>query len=121
MCVYNGERYLESAIRSLLNQTFKDFELIVIDDGSTDSTPGLLKRIGREDSRIRVVRQGNRLGQIFIQAKLPGDAAADLRDFQRMRQPRPVVVARLVHQHLRLVHQPPKSGAVHDPVAIPLI
>jgi len=60
MAVYNGERYLEGAISSVLRQTFADFEFIVIDDGSSDATPEILSRIGREDSRIVVVRQENR-------------------------------------------------------------
>ena len=60
MAVYNGERYLEGAISSVLGQTFADFEFIVIDDGSSDATPEILSRIGREDSRIVVVRQENR-------------------------------------------------------------
>ena len=34
MCVYNGESYVENAIRSICNQTYKDFEFIIIDDGS---------------------------------------------------------------------------------------
>ena len=42
MSVYNGEDYLRDAIESVLNQTFKDFELIVINDCSTDSTGEIL-------------------------------------------------------------------------------
>lgn len=59
MPVYEGERYLEEAIESILNQTFRDFELIVIDDGSTDGTAGIVERYRRADGRIRVFEQAN--------------------------------------------------------------
>ena len=57
MAVHNGERYLEESVRSLLEQTFTDFELIIVDDGSTDQTAELLTRLGQEEARIRVIRQ----------------------------------------------------------------
>ncbi len=52
--VYNQERYLGAAVKSILNQTYRDFELIVIDDGSTDTTPNILEAIN--DPRLRVIR-----------------------------------------------------------------
>lgn len=55
--VYNGEKYIREAIDSVLNQTFEDFEIIVIDDGSTDSTPMILKDYG---NKIRWKSQKNR-------------------------------------------------------------
>lgn len=54
--VYQGENYLRFAIESVLNQTLQDFELIVVDDGSTDSTPEIVRAYG--DS-VRYVRQAN--------------------------------------------------------------
>ena len=42
MSVYNGERYLRESVESILNQTLADFEFIIIDDGSTDSTAAIL-------------------------------------------------------------------------------
>ena len=59
LCVYNGERYLAEAIDSVRAQTFSDYELLVIDDGSTDGTPALLEAICRDEPRLRVVRQDN--------------------------------------------------------------
>nr|WP_294404661.1 glycosyltransferase [uncultured Clostridium sp.] len=44
IAVYNGEKYIEQAIESVLNQTYKDLELIVCDDGSTDNTGKLVQR-----------------------------------------------------------------------------
>jgi GT2 family glycosyltransferase len=55
--VYNGEAYLEECVNSILNQTFQDFEYIILDNGSTDSTPEILD--GYTDSRIRIVHQEN--------------------------------------------------------------
>jgi hypothetical protein len=54
MCTYNGEKYLRPAIESILNQTFREFEFIVVDDGSTDSTPQILAEF--QDERLVVVR-----------------------------------------------------------------
>jgi glycosyltransferase involved in cell wall biosynthesis len=60
MGAYNGERFLRPAIESIINQTFRDFELIVVDDCSTDSTPQILGEF--KDDRIRVVRNEHNLG-----------------------------------------------------------
>ena len=57
MPVYNREKYVRQAIDSVLSQTFTDYELIVVDDGSTDGTPEVLKSYG---TRIQVIRQQNR-------------------------------------------------------------
>jgi glycosyltransferase involved in cell wall biosynthesis len=58
MRVYNGERYLREAIESILSQTLLNFELLVIDDGSTDGTPAILLEYAREP-RLRVINQPN--------------------------------------------------------------
>lgn len=58
--VYNGERYLAEALDSILAQTFADFELIVIDDGSTDGSLSLLQEYEKRDARIRLVARENR-------------------------------------------------------------
>lgn len=52
MSVYNGEDFLAEAIESVLNQTYKDFEFIIVDDGSTDSTPKILEKYQAFDQRI---------------------------------------------------------------------
>ena len=54
--VYNGERDLAQAIESILAQTFADFELIIVDDGSTDNTASILEQYAARDQRIRVLR-----------------------------------------------------------------
>ncbi len=59
MPVYNGEATLAATIESVLSQSLPDFELIVVDDGSTDATPSLLAAYTAKDARIRTVRQEN--------------------------------------------------------------
>jgi glycosyltransferase involved in cell wall biosynthesis len=53
--VYNGERYLEAAVESLLNQTFDDFRLVISDNASDDSTPDILAQFAKQDSRVEVL------------------------------------------------------------------
>jgi len=57
MPVRNGARWLNDAIKSVVVQTFHDFELLIIDDGSTDETPKILEEWLTRDGRIRVLRQ----------------------------------------------------------------
>lgn len=52
MPCWNGERYLEIAVHSILNQSFENFELLLIDDGSTDSTPDIIQALAKKDPRI---------------------------------------------------------------------
>ena len=58
--VYKTERFLSACISSILAQTFTDFELILVDDGSPDSCPALCDAAAAKDSRIRVIHQKNR-------------------------------------------------------------
>ena len=62
MPVYNGERFLEIALNSLLAQTFRDFELIISDNGSTDKTEGICRQYANTDRRIRYFRNEQNLG-----------------------------------------------------------
>jgi glycosyltransferase involved in cell wall biosynthesis len=57
MPVYNGALTLEAAIRSVLTQTMADLEIIISDNGSTDTTPEICRRLAAEDRRIRYIRQ----------------------------------------------------------------
>ena len=56
--VYNGEKFIADAVKSILNQSFTDFEFIIINDGSTDSTPDILE--GFDDPRISIISQENK-------------------------------------------------------------
>ncbi len=59
MPAYNAERFLDESIRSILDQTFRDFEFIIIDDGSTDRTGTIISHYANLDSRIKVITQKN--------------------------------------------------------------
>ncbi len=53
LCTYNGAAFLEAQLKSILEQTYRDFELIICDDASTDNTPGLINNFAATDPRIR--------------------------------------------------------------------
>ena len=56
--VYNGERYLSEALDSIIAQTYRPLEIIVVDDGSTDETPHIVARYGQQISYLRQSNQG---------------------------------------------------------------
>lgn len=60
MSVYNGEKYLSEAIESVLNQTYKDFEFIIINDGSSDSSLEIIKKYQNQDERIVLISRENK-------------------------------------------------------------
>lgn len=64
LAVYNGERYLKEAIDSILAQTFTDFELIISDNASTDSTGDICREYASRDSRIRYHRNPQNIGGV---------------------------------------------------------
>ena len=58
--VYNTERYLRQCVDSILQQSYSDFEILLVDDGSTDNSGKILDEYARKDNRIRVFHQSNR-------------------------------------------------------------
>ena len=130
MSVYNGDRYLREAVDSVLAQTFADFELIVINDGSTDHSRDILA--GYDDARVRVFEQSNRglvaslyRGIGLAQAPLIARHDADDRSVpERLARqveflehhPRVVIVGssmsvmdeagKIMHEHRVLLHDP---------------
>ena len=59
--VYNGEKFLSESIESILNQTFKNFELLIVDDGSTDKSWEIVKSYEKLDKRITAIRNKKNL------------------------------------------------------------
>lgn len=85
MSVYNGERFLEAAIASVLAQTFADFEFLILDDGSTDGSRAIISDFAGRDARIRPVFRENRgliasLNQLLETARAPLIARMDADD-----------------------------------------
>ena len=88
MSVYNGERFLAAAVRSVLEQTFADFEFLILDDGSTDSSAAMIREFAQADSRIRPILRENRglvasLNQMLEVARAPIVARMDADDICR--------------------------------------
>lgn len=78
MPVYNGEKYIAEAISSVLNQTFRDFEFIIVNDGSTDKTIQIIKKF--KDPRIHLIHNNHD----FIQTLNKGIIAARGKYIARM-------------------------------------
>lgn len=57
--IYNVEQYLEEALNSLLNQTFIDFELLCVNDGSPDNSLAILEEFSKKDSRVKIINKEN--------------------------------------------------------------
>ena len=62
MSVHNGQYYLPTSIESILNQSYKDFEFLIMDDNSNDDTYELLKKYQKFDSRIKIFQNKTNLG-----------------------------------------------------------
>ena len=85
MSVYNGERFLRPAIESILNQSFNDFEFVIINDGSTDKSLDIIQSYANKDKRIQLINQENKgliaaLNTGLEQAKSPLIARMDADD-----------------------------------------
>ena len=64
LATYNGAKYLEDQLNSILSQTYSDFRLLISDDSSTDNTKEILEKYKEKDERITVFYQENNLGVI---------------------------------------------------------
>ncbi len=77
MPVYNAERYVAEAVESILNQSFADFEFLILDDGSTDRSLKILQQYAAQDARIQLTSRPNR-GLVVTLNELLTQAKADL-------------------------------------------
>lgn len=62
MPVYNGEQFIRKSLDAILSQTFKDFEIVISDNSSTDATSSICKEYAKKDERIRYIHQVNNMG-----------------------------------------------------------
>jgi len=88
LSVYNAERFLAEAIESILAQTFADFEFLILDDGSGDSSRAIAQGYAQRDSRIRLIARENRgliksLNQLIDEARAPLIARMDADDIAK--------------------------------------
>lgn len=104
MSVRDGEAFLAAALASLARQTLRDFECIVIDDGSRDRTPALLEQAARDDPRLRVRRQEG--GKGLVAALNLGCSLARAPLIARMDADDVALPDRLERQLERLARQP---------------
>lgn len=85
LSVYNAERFLDEAIRSVRAQSFEDFEFLILDDGSSDGSRAIIEAHAAQDSRIRPIFRENRglivsLNQLIEEARAPLVARMDADD-----------------------------------------
>lgn len=59
VCVYNGEKYIEESISSILEQSYKNIELIICNDGSNDNTKSIIDAIAEKDDRVKILHKDN--------------------------------------------------------------
>lgn len=62
MSVFNGARYLDGSVSSILNQSFANFEFIIIDDASEDNSSSIIKKFASQDQRIKIIKNDRNLG-----------------------------------------------------------
>lgn len=122
MSVYNGERYISRAVISILAQTFEDFELILIDDGSTDNTFNIINQIN--DDRLKFFKQDNigltkSLNKALALAKGHWIARHDADDFSIVTRFERQINFLIKNQEVKLIGsscfiQPEKHGVINE-------
>nr|AXY99865.1 gt2 [Proteus vulgaris] len=104
MSVYNDEKYLQESIDSILNQTFTEFEFLIINDGSTDNSFNILKENAEKDPRIKIVINEENIGLIASLNKGLKLASCDL--IARMDSDDIAIASRLEEQYQFMVDNP---------------
>ena len=64
ICAYNAEKYFAQSLAAVVNQTWRNLEILIVDDGSTDGTPAIAQRFQEQDGRIRIISNPRNLGFI---------------------------------------------------------
>ena len=82
MPAYNVELYIEESIKSILNQTFKNFELIILNDGSSDATANIIKQYAKSDNRIKFINNTENKGIAKSRNQLLNSASGEYVAYQ---------------------------------------
>ncbi len=114
MSVHNGEKYLSQAVDSILAQTFRDFEFIIINDGSTDRTSEILVQYQARDARIRLLAQEQ---SGLVDALNRGCALARGEYIARMDADDVAFPQRIEHQ-VKFLENNPEMALVGTPVVV---
>jgi glycosyltransferase involved in cell wall biosynthesis len=109
MAAYNAGPFIGPAIESLLAQTFRDFELVVLDDGSTDQTPAILGEYARCEGRIKVLRNDRNRGLVYTRNRLLQAASAP---FVAVADADDVCHPERLEKQLRFLEKHPECGMV---------
>lgn len=112
---YNAGGFLSQAIDSILNQTFKDFEIIIIDDGSTDNTPEIINRYLAKDKRIKYFQNAENIG-IFHNWNKCLDYATG--DYITMFAQDDVMLPKNLETKVKILDENPNLGLVTSSVKI---
>jgi glycosyltransferase involved in cell wall biosynthesis len=111
MPVFNGRTFLSETLNSIAGQTFRDFELVVVDDGSTDGTPAIVQEAARSDPRIRLIAHQKNLG--LSAARNTGIAFTDPRSpFLMNHDADDVSLPRKLEQLVKFLQEHPSVAAV---------
>ncbi len=109
MPVYNSEEYVAEAIESVLGQTFSDFEFIIVDDGSQDRSPEIIREYERRDERVRLLRQESNRGVSFARNRGIDASGSDIVAFMDSDD---VSLPARLEQQVRFLQDNPEIGAV---------
>ena len=66
---FNNEKYISETIKSIINQTYSNFEYLIIDDGSTDNSWEIIQKYAKKDKRIKILRNEKNLGIVKTRNK----------------------------------------------------
>ena len=109
MPVYNSEKYVAEAIESILGQTFSDFELIIVDDGSQDRSSEIIREYVRRDERVRLLRQDRNSGVSCARNRGSDDAGGEFVAFMDSDD---VSLPTRLEKQSRFLQEHPEIGAV---------
>ncbi|MDD2509147.1 MAG: glycosyltransferase family 2 protein [Aliarcobacter skirrowii] len=70
LTVYNTEQYLDECLYSIVNQSLKNIEIIIVNDGSTDTSLEIINKFSNTDQRIKILNQKNMLESMYLQAQI---------------------------------------------------